>query len=70
RTLEHWLERFEAQSEAVCEMFDGTFVRAWRLYLAGSQAAFLSNQLQLYQVLFTGPAADDLPWSRKHLYLD
>ena len=30
------------------------FARAWRLYLAGSVAAFRAGNLQLFQVLFAG----------------
>ena len=67
-TLRHWLDRFEAHAGEVREMFDEAFVRAWRLYLAGSIAAFRTSQLQLFQVLFTGPDRHDLPWSRAHLY--
>jgi cyclopropane-fatty-acyl-phospholipid synthase len=68
RTLEHWLERYEGQLPRVREMFDERFVRAWRLYLAGSVAAFRSGTLQLFQVLFTRPGNNDIPWSRAHLY--
>ena len=41
QTLRHWLERYEAAIEAVRAMFsDESFVRMWRLYLAGSIAGF------------------------------
>jgi cyclopropane-fatty-acyl-phospholipid synthase len=49
-------------------MFDKFFVRAWRLYLAGSKAAFTTGSLQLFQVLFARGSVNDLPWSRTHLY--
>jgi len=52
KTLEHWLERYEANVERVAQMFDATFVRVWRLYLAGSLAAFRSGDMQLFQVSF------------------
>ena len=68
KTLEHWLERFEHYSDMVEEMMDMEFVRAWRLYLAGSIAAFNVGELQLYQVVFSRNTNNDLPWSRKHLY--
>jgi cyclopropane-fatty-acyl-phospholipid synthase len=68
KTLEHWLERFEHYSDMVEEMMDAEFVRAWRLYLAGSIAAFNVGELQLYQVVFSRNTNNDLPWSRKHLY--
>ena len=40
RTLRHWLERYEAAADTVRAMFDETLYRMWRLYLAGSIAAF------------------------------
>ena len=43
KTLEHWRRRFDGASGEVAAMFDETFVRAWRLYLAGSQAAFTTG---------------------------
>lgn len=70
RTLEHWLERYETVVDRVAEMFDPAFVRAWRLYLAGSIAAFASGELQLYQVVFTRQGNNSIPWTRQHLYND
>jgi len=67
-TLRHWLERFEASADRAAEMFDERFVRAWRLYLAGSRAAFAAGGLQLFQVLFARPGLDGIPWSRKYMY--
>jgi cyclopropane-fatty-acyl-phospholipid synthase len=69
-TLRHWLDRFEQTSEQVAKQFDARFVRAWRLYLAGSVAAFASGCLQLYQVVFAAPSARRIPRTRKHLYVD
>ena len=69
-TLEHWLERFEQHSETIEQMMDEEFVRAWRLYLAGSVAAFKVGELQLYQVLFARNTNNNLPWSRSYLYSD
>jgi cyclopropane-fatty-acyl-phospholipid synthase len=51
-------------------MFDAAFVRAWRLYLAGSIAAFTTGTLQLFQVLFARNACACLPQTRAHLYLE
>lgn len=67
-TLTHWLARYESHTERVEAMFDGSFVRAWRLYLAGSIAAFTTGSLQLFQVAFARPRDNALPWSRAHLY--
>ena len=68
RTLERWLARFDENEGKIEKMYDRAFVRAWRLYLAGSIAAFTTGSLQLLQVVFTRGANNDLPWSRAHLY--
>ncbi len=70
KTLEHWLERFEGASNRAREMFGESFVRAWRLYLAGSIASFLTGSEQLFQVLFARPSVNDIPWTRAHLYAE
>ena len=68
KTLAHWLERFNANEDKVKEMFDDNFVRAWRLYLAGSLSAFTASHLQLFQVVFSREHNNTIPWSRSHLY--
>jgi cyclopropane-fatty-acyl-phospholipid synthase len=68
KTLEHWLERYEAAADRVEAMFGPAFVRTWRLYLAGSLAAFRCGKLQLFQVLFQRHGNADLPWTRAYLY--
>ncbi len=67
QTLRHWRDRFDAHADRVAEMFDEEFVRAWRLYLSGSIAAFTEGQLQLYQVLFRRPDCRTLPMTRDHM---
>lgn len=68
KTVEHWLERFERSAKKVQEMFGLEFVRAWRLYLAGSIVGFRVGTLQLFQIVFAGSACQHLPWTRAHLY--
>jgi cyclopropane-fatty-acyl-phospholipid synthase len=70
RTLEHWLSRFERNAAKVSAMFDPEFVRAWRLYLAGSIASFRAGTLQLFQVVFAGSQCHSIPWTRAHVYSD
>jgi len=70
KTLEHWLNRFEKAQARIASMYDERFVRAWRLYLAGSIAAFQSNTLQLFQVLFAGSKCKPMFWTRASLYSD
>lgn len=67
-TLEHWLRRFEAAAGEVAAKYGEEFVRAWRLYLAGSAAAFHAGTLELFQVLFAGRECAPLRWTREALY--
>jgi cyclopropane-fatty-acyl-phospholipid synthase len=64
KTIDHWLARFEAEAGTIAGMFDETFVRAWRMYLAGSRAAFTTGSMQLFQVVFARGASSAVPWIR------
>jgi cyclopropane-fatty-acyl-phospholipid synthase len=68
RTAGCWLAAFEQAREQVANMFDARFVRMWRMYLAGTQAAFLSGDLQLFQVLVAPGRSNEVPLTREHLY--
>ena len=45
-------------------MFDETFVRAWRLYLTGSEAAFTTGTMQLFQIVFAPGSSNAIPRTR------
>lgn len=64
KTLHQWLGRFETAASDITERFDDTFVRAWRLYLAGSLAAFSTGWMQLFQVVFARGSSNAIPWTR------
>lgn len=66
RTLADWRRRFDRAAPDVARMFDDTFVRAWRLYLAGSEASFRSGSVELFQVTF-GTVSAQVPWTRHAL---
>jgi len=68
KTLEHWLDRFERSAQQISAAFDPKFVRAWRLYLAGSLIAFKAGTLQLFQITFAGADCQRIPWTRAYLY--
>ena len=70
KTLEWWLQRYEENVDTVRGMFDERFVRAWRLYLVGSIAAFVAGKLQLFQVLYARTGAKNVPWTRANVYRD
>jgi cyclopropane-fatty-acyl-phospholipid synthase len=68
-TLRHWLDRYEGALDKVRSMFsDESFVRMWRLYLAGSIAAFETGVLQLFQVLITKQDNNAIPLTREYMY--
>jgi cyclopropane-fatty-acyl-phospholipid synthase len=70
RTLAHWSTRFAGAREQVRADYGDEFQRAWELYLAGSQAAFATGWMQLYQVVF-GPRESAPPyWTRARIYTD
>jgi cyclopropane-fatty-acyl-phospholipid synthase len=68
KTLEHWLSRFEQSYQTVVEHFGPGFARMWRLYLAGSLAAFRVGGLQLFQIVFAGRKCVEQPWTWSDLY--
>ena len=68
KTLWHWRDRFEKHLPEVRRMFDERFVRMWRFYLCGSQAAFVTGDMQLFQVVFARGGDNDIPWTRADLY--
>ncbi|HLV76473.1 MAG TPA: cyclopropane-fatty-acyl-phospholipid synthase family protein [Marinobacter sp.] len=68
QTLTHWMANFTANESRVTDMYDEHFTRAWRLYLAGSIAAFRAGSLQLFQVVFSHGDNNQLPQSRQDLY--
>ncbi|MDZ7787006.1 MAG: cyclopropane-fatty-acyl-phospholipid synthase family protein [Halofilum sp. (in: g-proteobacteria)] len=67
-TLTDWLARYEDNIDQVRDMYDEHFVRAWRLYLSGSIAAFRASSLQLFQMVLAHPDNNGIPRNRKRLH--
>ena len=67
-TLRHWQDRYRAAEDRVRRMFDDTFVRLWRLYLAGSIAGVETGTLQLFQVVFSTRENNQIALTRQHQY--
>ena len=67
QTPRHWRARFQAAAADITRMFDERFVRAWRLYLAGSEASFRTGSVELFQMVFAHPDAT-VPWTREAFY--
>jgi cyclopropane-fatty-acyl-phospholipid synthase len=68
KTLEWWHTLYERSVDRVARMFDERFVRMWRLYLLGSQAAFNVGELQLFQAVFAPSRNNQIPWTRADIY--
>ena len=68
RTLAHWGRRFGAIEDEVRARYGEEFRRAWQLYLAGSEAAFATGTLQLFQVLFAPSETSPPYWARATMY--
>ena len=64
KTLEHWRRRFTEASDQIRRECDETFIRAWQLYLAGSQASFMAGSMQLFQIVFARSGSNAIPWTR------
>jgi len=64
RTLAHWGERFALVKDRVRHSYGDEFQRAWELYLAGSQAAFATGWMQLFQILFIPRGSAPPSWTR------
>ena len=70
RTLAHWGRRFSATEDQVRARYGEEFKRAWELYLAGSEAAFATGTLQLFQVVFSPSETAPPYWTRAEMYAD
>jgi cyclopropane-fatty-acyl-phospholipid synthase len=64
RTLACWSERFANARGQVRSQYGDEFTRAWELYLAGSQAAFASGWMQLFQIVFAPRGTAPPSWTR------
>ena len=53
RTLQAWRDNIERAWPSLDARYDERFRRMWRLYLAGSMAAFRTRRAQLWQVLLS-----------------
>jgi cyclopropane-fatty-acyl-phospholipid synthase len=68
RTLAEWSRRFAEAAHAVRSRYGDEFVRAWELYLAGSESAFVIGSLQLFQIVFAPHGSEGPYWTRAAVY--
>lgn len=61
KTLNIWHENFEKKLEEVKKLgFDDYFIRMWKMYLNYCEAAFLTRNINLHQLVFTRDQNIDL----------
>lgn len=65
-TLRHWHARFEANREAIAELYDERFCRMWELYLLGCELGFRHQGLMVFQLQLTR-RLDALPLTRDYM---
>ena len=71
RTLWHWVDRLEANADAVRQEVGEEKFRVWRIYMAGSAHAFDRGWMSLWQLLAGKPHADGRlphPLTREYMY--
>jgi len=65
RTVDGWLENFEANLERLTELVGDEVIGVWRLYLVGGLLAFRDGRMGVDQILMVRPgAAHPLPAMR------
>lgn len=67
RTLELWSGGFAAAGDGIRATYGEAFRRTWELYLAGSQAAFATGWMQLFQIVFAPRESSPPSWTRAEL---
>lgn len=71
RTLWHWVDRLEANTDEARRIIGEKKFRIWRIYMAGSAHAFSRGWMSLFQILAGKPLADGslpYPFTRDHIY--
>lgn len=66
-TLDHWLKRFAAHREQICEALGERFFRMWEFYLASCAAAFRWRDLVVFQIQFATRLQNAVPITRAYL---
>lgn len=65
QTVAGWIERFEANIDAITDLVGEELVRVWRLYLVGGSMSFRDGRMGVDQILMVRPgAAHTLPQIR------
>ncbi|GGY41327.1 SAM-dependent methyltransferase [Parvularcula lutaonensis] len=69
KTLRAWRERFEQHADHIEREKGEDFVRLWRFYLCGSEAAFTAGDQVVFQLQLAA-SREVVPLTRDYLYTD
>lgn len=67
KTLRHWFDRFQSNSDKAAEIYDERFVRMWRFYLVASEQTFRFGRQTVFQFQISR-RQDAVPLTRNYLY--
>ncbi len=66
RTLRLWRERFDANRDAISDLYDERFSRMFEFYLAGAEISFRRDKGVVFQIQMS-PDIHALPYSRNYM---
>ena len=66
-TLKAWRERFRAHWDEAAAIYDERFCRMWEFYLAGSEAAFRTGDMMVFQMQLAKDQ-NALPLTRDYMF--
>ena len=67
RTLMAWFERFDAGWERLAPKYGERFYRMWKLYLQGCAGGFRTEQMRVWQLVFSkGGLTGGYAWGHRH----
>jgi cyclopropane-fatty-acyl-phospholipid synthase len=66
-TLKAWRENFRARWDEAARIYDERFCRMWDFYLAGSESAFRSGSMMVFQLQLTR-SLNALPLTRDYMF--
>jgi cyclopropane-fatty-acyl-phospholipid synthase len=69
-TLDSWIATFEDNVQDISAAHGETLVRLFRMYLNSAATAFKYGDLNLWQITFTHGWSDEVPLTRRNLYVD
>jgi cyclopropane-fatty-acyl-phospholipid synthase len=65
--LKAWRERFRARWNDAARIYDERFCRMWDFYLAGSEAAFRSGAMMVFQIQLAA-SLEAAPLTRDYMF--